>query len=410
MKPKNPENLCTVPWRGFSNEPDGRARPCCIYKGFITDEAGNDLFMQKDTIEDIFHSPYMQKLREEFRQNKKPIGCDICWKDEESGYRSKRKIYEGYAVDWKEEPEFPIDFHMILSNSCNLKCRSCGAAYSSTWQKENRKHDGDSGFEMPFNQPGDNETVFWKNRHAWYSNLESLEIVGGEPMYIKQWHTVFDELIELGYAKNIHLNMSTNCTIMMPDLIKKIKDNFRQVRIHLSIDGTGKIFEYLRHPAKWDQVYSNMKTYHDLLDGDNFVITITNTVSWLNVLEMSKIHSLVKKEFPKFKIWYNPIHNPKFMSLEHIPEDLKKHIAKQIENYDWEEQASDIEGIKNLMFSHKTNTNHSRYYLKEFDEIDRRRNENIWDVMPNEYLPFLTKYRSPALIATDRDETGDNMT
>ena len=98
------------------------------------------------------------------------------------------------------------------------------------------------------------------------------------------------------------------------------------------------------------------------------------------------------------------------MSLEHIPEDLKKHIAKQIENYDWEEQASDIEGIKNLMFSHKTDTNHSRYYLKEFDEIDRRRNENIWDVMPNEYLPFLSKYRSPALIATDRDETGDNMT
>jgi sulfatase maturation enzyme AslB (radical SAM superfamily) len=264
---------------------------------------------------------------------------------------------------------------------------------------------------MPMKQAGDNEGVFWKNRHTCYANLRNLDIVGGEPMYIKQWHTVFDELIELGYSKNINLYMSTNCTIIMPDLIKKLKDNFHSVDLHLSIDGTGKIFEYLRHPAKWDLAYSNMKIYHDLIDSSNFRVKITNTVSWLNALEMSKIYSLVKKEFPKFSsVWYNPLHGPSMMAIENIPEDLKNYIAEQFRTYDWGNQKNDVEGIINLMFSIKTDPTVFAGHIEEHDKIDRRRNENIWDVMPNEYLPFLSKYRSPALIATDRDETGDNMT
>jgi hypothetical protein len=108
MKRPVPENLCAIPWRGVTNEPDGKVKPCCFYKGFITDASDNDYFLQKDSIEEIFHSPFMQKLREDFRQNKKPIECNICWKDEEAGYQSKRKImlFSLEHFDWEEEQSF----------------------------------------------------------------------------------------------------------------------------------------------------------------------------------------------------------------------------------------------------------------------------------------------------------------
>ena len=39
------KHLCSIPWTGFSNEPDGRVQPCCLYKGFIKD-GGNPLYIQ----------------------------------------------------------------------------------------------------------------------------------------------------------------------------------------------------------------------------------------------------------------------------------------------------------------------------------------------------------------------------
>ena len=120
-----PENLCLIPWLGFSNNPNGVAQPCCIYKGNIKDELGNDLYVQKTAVKDIFASDYMQNLRQAFRENKKPVGCETCWKDEANGYRSKRMIYSenGFftdpnydgQVDWKEEPEFPQEYQMIIN-------------------------------------------------------------------------------------------------------------------------------------------------------------------------------------------------------------------------------------------------------------------------------------------------------
>ena len=68
---------------------------------------------------------------------------------------------------------------------------------------------------MPHKQAGDEEGVLWKDRFNCYKTLKRLEVVGGEPMYIKQWHQMFDELIQLGYAKDIVLDMSTNANIFL---------------------------------------------------------------------------------------------------------------------------------------------------------------------------------------------------
>ena len=425
-----PENLCMIPWMGFSNNPNGVAQPCCIYKGNIKDELGNDLYVQKNSVKDIFASDYMNNLRQAFRENKKPAGCETCWKDESNGYQSKRLNHlkngvfnsDNFIVpDWETDPDFPIEYQMIIHNACNLKCRSCGPSHSTLWQNENIKFEGDAGFDMPYKQAGDKQGELWKTRHEWYPHLRHLEIVGGEPMYIKQWHQIFDELIELDYAKNIVVDMSTNCSIIIPELLLKLKRNFKRLGIGLSVDGIGKTYEYLRHPGNWGETYANMKFYNDFVEenclhhiapndqyseySDNVSIQVTFTLGWLNALDLPKMHALVKDEFPKYaKIWNNIIHWPDFMSIKNAPEDLKLFISQEWGNYDWGDYEEEIDAIENFMFSEITDPYEFKRHYGQYSLVDTIRNEKIWDVMPEEYKPFLEKYTHNREIKTSYEE------
>ena len=71
-----------------------------------------------------------------------PKNCEPCWQDERNGKKSKRQLYNEIAeqrygdINYDEEPDLPEDFQLILSNTCNLKCRSCNPNYSSKWVKE----------------------------------------------------------------------------------------------------------------------------------------------------------------------------------------------------------------------------------------------------------------------------------
>ena len=85
--------LCSLPWTAISNDPNGTVRPCCIYKDTIKNKLGNDYYLQVDTIKEIFHSDYMNNLRQEFLSGIKPKGCQTCITDEANGYKSKRLIY-----------------------------------------------------------------------------------------------------------------------------------------------------------------------------------------------------------------------------------------------------------------------------------------------------------------------------
>ena len=409
-----------IPWVGFSNNPTGVAQPCCLFKGNVKDSLDNDMYVQEHSVKEIFTSKYMKDLRQQFRDGEKPTGCSTCWADEDNGYTSKRILYNSEVypsldidVDWQDEPDYPAEYQMIISNNCNLKCRSCSPSHSTLWQQEMKKYEGEPWthqFSMPHKQAGDKTGMLWKTRHDWYENLRRIEVVGGEPMYIKQWHQMFDELIELGYAKDIVLDMSTNCNIILPEQISKWSDNFNRLGIGLSIDGIGKTYDYLRHPGKWDVVYNNMKTYYEFfinrqhivnLENDdvetgkieNVNIQISFTLGWINALDLPRMHTLVKTEFPNFKIWNNLIHYPDWMSLKSAPEKLKEHIYSLWKDYDWGSYQSDYESIVNFMFSEKTSDEQFKEYLKQNAILDVRRGEKLFEAIP-EYSSLLSEYVS----------------
>ncbi len=390
-KKSNNKWLCTLPWSGFSNDPNGKVKPCCIYQDYITQDTKEPFYIQTHDIKEIFSSKFMKDLRNQFRNGEKPKGCSTCIIDEQNGYTSKRQSYLEFVknVEFDKEPEYPTEYQLIISNACNLKCRSCTPSHSSLWQAEHNKVWGNNGYLLEHGLPSDRESVFWKNRHNWMSTIKHLEVVGGEPFYIKKWQIIWDELIEQGLSKDIALNITTNATIYSDDIIQKLSKNFKSVVIGLSIDGLENIYNYLRHPGNWDTVSKNIIKYHSLQDC-NF--SYSHTIGWLNSYNLPDFHFWVKKNTPKFHIWNNLIHYPRHMSVVMLPKAAKDVIEKRWIETDWGDYKDDVYGILNFMLSENPSDDEITYSYREFARYDNVRKENLLSVTPKEILPFIKKH------------------
>jgi sulfatase maturation enzyme AslB (radical SAM superfamily) len=235
---------------------------------------------------------------------------------------------------------------------------------------------GSTGYEMPHGQSANETGKLWSERFNWYKDLKRLEVVGGEPFYVKQWHTMINELIDLEYSKNIDITMTTNCTLFYPELIEKMSKNFKSVSIGLSIDGIGSVYEYIRHPGKWSTTYANMKQYYNYTDKINIQINIT--ISWLNALEIPRLHKLIYDEFPKFKIWNNIVHSPIHLSIRAIPKNFKIDVEDLWKHFDWNQNYKNtMTGILNFMNSDSITDAQFIENLEIIYKTDKFRNENL---------------------------------
>lgn len=392
----NIEWPCSLPWTGFSNDPDGRVRPCCIYKEHIKDDQGNDMYVQNTSVKDIFASTYMQNLRTQFRNGKKPKGCETCIKDEANGVKSKRMTYSNANndVDYRNEPDLPIEYQMILSNACNLKCRSCTPSHSNLWQAEHKALFGNTGYNMPNNQPGHKDSVLWKNRDEWMKHVKRLEIVGGEPFYIQQWQELWKELVEKEYSKLVAIDMSTNCVLYGGIILEQFIPHFERIGVGLSIDGIGKTYNYLRHPGNWDITKENILKYRELAKQypNNFGCNYTHTISWCNAWELPEFHKWAEENTPEFGVWNNLVHYPRHMSLVMLPLSVKEKIKEKWINADFGKYKSDVDSIITFMFSEQPSDNEIKEEYKKFAIHDTFRKESIFDIIPTELIDDLSVY------------------
>lgn len=401
--------LCSIPWVGFSNDPDGKVKPCCIYKEHIVKPNGEPYYIQVDTVKDIFHSEYMENLRKDFLSGKQPEPCSTCWKDEENGYKSKRQIYNDiyenkmYGLDYQNVPEYPEDYQLIISNACNLKCRSCTPSHSNTWQKEMvtilqtnedtpefRSKYGIHTYELAHGQPGSNSSILVKDIDNWIPNIKRLEIVGGEPFYIGKWGELWDYMIDKGYSKNIELYLSTNTTIFDEKMVTKLIKNFKNVGIGLSIDGLGKTYNYLRHPGKWEVTSENIMKYYEIYQkykkDYKIGFSYTHTISWVNAIFVPDFHEWVSKNTPEFRIWDNIVHYPLHLTITMIPEQYKNVIKEKWSRYDFGKYQNDVNAIMNFMMSRNHTEDEIRSNYKKITFFDAVRNESIKEVLGDYYI------------------------
>jgi hypothetical protein len=180
-------------------------------------------------------------------------------------------------------------------------------------------------------------------------------------------------------AYNQYFNKAfQNTTITNFELLEQLVDNFAHIGISLSIDGTDKVYEYLRHPGKWNIVLENIKQYHlfALKHKSKVNITICHTIGWLNAFYLTDFHKFVYQNFPAFKIWNNIIHFPDHMALASMPIELKTAVINKIEQFNFNARyETDVQAIVNCIKGGNAQTLDK--LLPTFEIHDKHRNENI---------------------------------
>ena len=266
------DNFCYNAFTGLDVNQRGSLRPCCKF-----DLQSMPAFNISDGVEKYTNSKFIKRLQKQFLDNKRPDGCSRCWDDEDAGLESKRQIDYNNNKDFLDALELSKEGYSIVgiafNNLCNLACRICGPWASSTWVAEERK-----GAILNWSSNEQTFVDLYENT----KDAKLLEIVGGEP-FLKNFdeHKEYLKLfVESGQAKDTHIHYVTNGTVFPDETFTNLWKEFEHVDITLSIDDTGKRFEYNRYPANWEEVYSNIKQFQKLSSEEqNIEISLSFTVS-----------------------------------------------------------------------------------------------------------------------------------
>jgi len=330
-------NMCHLPWTSLETRPDGRYKPCCLYREELKDTSGKKYNTTEHSISEVMNSDAMDDLRKQFLNGEKPSSCSSCWKEEAVGKTSKRQhmwlkagvIGQTHIQKNIVSPRF-ID--LKLGNICNLKCRICSPHSSSQWTNDMIKIDPNrKDYWKKFNRDGlwpRQPNKFYEDLEKHIDSIRFFEITGGEPLMIKEQFLILRKCVEAGVADKIEVHYNTNGTQYPEEAVKDIWPHFKRVEIAFSIDDIEKRFEYQRHPAVWTEVDSNINRF--LNSGlKNLSTQICTTLNFFNIWNIDELAHKVKEWNPDF--WYiNILHHPVEFDIQQIPREVKQQIIDKL--------------------------------------------------------------------------------
>lgn len=286
---KKPPTLCMAPWTHTYLSPQTERRMCCAsrepaqnFQQYIDTQAGTGQYIPL-TLEQHWNSEHMRSVRRRMMAGETLPECEVCNNKllNTDVYRSYFNQLFGHKYNsiWETTDEsgyttmHPVSWDYRFSNLCNFKCRMCGDMLSSAWETEQRQHDmvnwsdpknnwqrpeikkqiehfQETQIEQEFAQAVENhqvEEVYW---------------VGGEPLMYEQHWRYMRRIVELGDGKNVYARYNTNLSRINYrgiNLYSDILAGLRDWQICASIDGTGRIGEYIRTGLDYATWLENFK-------------------------------------------------------------------------------------------------------------------------------------------------------
>ena len=374
-------NVCPLPWTHLEVDVNGGASPCCLYKGSVP-----NVKVYETSLKTIQKDAYMQNLRKQFVDGKRPTGCQSCWQEEDAGKTSKRmnSIYKmrNSLKNWTPNSEPTLKFiDFKLGNVCNLKCRICGSWSSSKWAQEELDYGENPVARKNLKEGGwpKRNPQFFEDLKEDLKDAEYFEFTGGEPFMIKDHFKILMYCVEKGYAKNIDIHYNTNGTQLPPPEIFDLWSYFKHVEIAFSIDDVGDQFQYQRHPANWRQVGANLVKFKERRT-PNMEFQICTTVSIFNIFSLAKIAFWVKQYQPKF-FYVNTLFDPDYFNIQTLPKNVKNIVNSRYN------MLTDFKPT--LRFMNSVDRDSPEIRKQRSDRIlqtDAYRHENF-----GEYFPLLNK-------------------
>jgi radical SAM protein with 4Fe4S-binding SPASM domain len=372
-----PETFCVLPWINLSTDVNGSLRPCCKFAQPSIDNEYQLPNMKDGSLLELWNHEKFQNLRRAFLDGKKPTECSSCWNEEAAGLSSFRTEFVQNKKIRITGRQFglvadsgPLSLDLKLNNVCNLKCRICGPQASSTFLKEHQERFNikitDGNYWLSDKILGtENESVI----KLWASELQHLEITGGEPMASPENIKILEILIASERAHEITILLNTNGTLYNKKFINLLT-KFKHVTISLSIDDIGPRLEYQRYPTDWSTIQQNLEKFCQLRDlHPNICLTLCPTVSVFNVYYL-----------PEYIKWanglnigryYNVLHYHPCYSIKNLPETIKELVREKL---------TEPEFINIINFLNLNSEELIPEFIKQVTELDRHRHQSFTDV------------------------------
>jgi organic radical activating enzyme len=236
-------------------------------------------------------------------------------------------------TDWQ-----PSYWDLRFGNLCNLKCVMCHPASSSQWYEDYVLINGttkftDSGTKINlkdvdgrYRDAGEydwwDNPEFWTKLEAKIPYLKQVYLVGGEPMLIEPHYDFLQKVIDSGRAGEVTLEYDTNLTAIHKRALDLWK-HFKKVWLRISIDDFGDQFEYIRYPARWQQISKNVET----LSKEMSNIKMDFTVTW-QVLSAYTTPNLLDyfEQFEKHNSSVRILSSPDYFDVAILPKEVKQDI------------------------------------------------------------------------------------
>jgi len=369
----NLDTVCPAVWDHLCVNTMGKNRLCCNAVTQDKDKFIGNLDKHWNDLRD--------GVKKEMLAGNRPEICKSCWKKEESGISSLRDqfvknykdqgIWDKFIDDIPTTKKYPVELDLKLGNYCNLSCRMCNSYSSSGVANEFQKILKETGVDLGLDE---HEKTFVQNK--WYlqeefvdsikdmiaNGLRHLKFTGGEPLMVPSVKKLIDYCVDNDFAKNINLMIITNVTLINDEWIGLFKA-FKFVNIICSIDGIGDTFEYIRHPANWNDVNSKLQKLSKV-QTEQLVTSTTFTLQAYNILEIKNIVELAKQY--NFHINVIPLDAPAYLDVRNVPQDLKDEALRQINTLselDNKKFSKFLKDVKNKI-NQPTNEDNSKQFIE----------------------------------------------
>ena len=283
------ETLCMAPWTHTYLSPQTERRMCCAsrepaqnFQQYIDTGAGTGQYIPI-TLDKHWNGEHMRSVRKRMLAGETLPECEVC-----NDRLLNTDVYRSYfnnlfghkylqVLESTDETGYttmqPVSWDYRFSNLCNFKCRMCGDMLSSSWESEQRQHEMINWSDPKNNwmQPGIKRQIeqFQDTQiEAEFAaavedhRIEEVYWVGGEPLMYEQHWRYMQRIIELEDGEQVYARYNTNLSRVNYRGINLYRDILAKVRdwqICASIDGTGRIGEYIRTGLDYESWLENFK-------------------------------------------------------------------------------------------------------------------------------------------------------
>lgn len=326
---------CSAIHHGFCVTAYGGLNPCCATVGDFsklkTDDDASDYWN---------NNGYLNYAREAEYTDEWIPECTNCLRKNERGIISRKDKFDQWYSDINEEftkknPKSIVHFDISFGTTCSQQCIMCNSRFSSKWLADDialKEEGNDVRMWKQF------DLANWSITHEQLDQIASLvdehtrkiEIKGGEPLYDKRFEYFVNKVLE----KNPDVEFSTNTNGMhFNDKTIEMLNNIKRLNIDVSIDGTGKLYEWVRS-SDWDELEKN---WNNVLGKLKHTPNLNYTTMCYNVDHIEKMYQWAANTAHKFGREHltcnftQIVTTPKYMAPEYASKERLHNALEQID-------------------------------------------------------------------------------